>query len=171
MDQRLPCSRALGNYAPPMLSPGDTVPAARVWDAPGEEPRQLRDVLGDGLVLLCFYPFDWSPTCTNELLLLRDRREDLQAAGIRAVGMSQDSPWSHRSWREALGINDAVQLLSDWEGEATCACGVEAEIDSMRVAARSAFLLDAGTVRAAWMLGTKLPDIDAVIAAASSLSP
>jgi len=30
----------------------------------------------------------------------------------------------------------------------------------MRVAARSAFLLDAGTVRAAWMLGTELPDVE-----------
>ncbi len=41
----------------------------------------------------------------------------------------------------------------------------------MSVSARSAFLLEAGTVRAAWMLGTELPDVDAVIAAASSLSP
>jgi peroxiredoxin len=64
-----------------------------------------------------------------------------------------------------------VQLLSDWEGEVAHAFGVETESSGMRVAARSAFLLDAGTVRAAWMLGTELPDLDAVIAAASSLSP
>ena len=35
------------------------------------------------------------------------------------------------------------------------------------VAARSAFLIeDAATIRAAWMLGRELPDIDAVVAAA-----
>ena len=35
------------------------------------------------------------------------------------------------------------------------------------VAARSAFLIEDGaTIRAAWMLGGELPDIDAVIAAA-----
>ncbi len=35
------------------------------------------------------------------------------------------------------------------------------------VAARSAFLIEDGeTVRASWMLGRELPDIDAVIAAA-----
>ena len=45
-----------------MLKPGDSVPDARVWAAPGEEPTQLRDALGDGPVLLCFYLFDWSPT-------------------------------------------------------------------------------------------------------------
>jgi hypothetical protein len=37
------------------------------------------------------------------------------------------------------------------------------------VAARSAFLIDDGaTIRAAWMLGSELPDIDAVIEAARS---
>jgi len=104
-------------------------------------------------------------------VLLRDRGNDLRAAGIRAIAISRDSPWSHRSWVEALGTHDAVPLLSDWDGEATRGFGVETESSGMRVSARSAFLLDAGTVRAAWMLGTELPDIDAVIAAASSLSP
>jgi peroxiredoxin len=132
---------------------------------------ELREAVGQGTVLLCFYPFDWSPTCTNEVLFLRDRREQLLEAGIRAVAISRDSPWSHRSWVEALGTRDDVQLLSDWEGEATRAFGVGSEIDGMRVAARSAFLLEAGTVRAAWMLGTELPDVDAAIAAATSPSP
>jgi len=45
-----------------VLAPGDIVPAARVWQAPGEDPQLLREALGAGLVLLCFYPFDWSPT-------------------------------------------------------------------------------------------------------------
>ena len=104
-------------------------------------------------------------------MLLRDRGDDLAAAGIRAVGISRDSPWSHQSWAEALGIHDAVPILSDWEGEAMRAFGVEIERDGMRVAARSAFLLRDGTVMAAWMLGSEMPDVDAAIAVASSLSP
>jgi len=60
--------------------------------------------------------------------------------------------------------------VSDWEGEATRAFGVEQERDGMTVAARSAFLVEGGTVRAAWMLGTELPDVDVVIASASSSS-
>jgi peroxiredoxin len=103
-------------------------------------------------------------------LLLRDRGDDLRAAGIRSFGISLDSTWSHRAWAEALGVED-VPLLSDWGGAATRAFGVETELQGMRVAARSAFLLEAGTVRAAWMLGSLLPDVDAVIAAASSSSP
>jgi peroxiredoxin len=45
-----------------MLGPGDAVPDARVWKAPKEGPVSLRETLGEGLVLLCFYLWDWSPT-------------------------------------------------------------------------------------------------------------
>ncbi len=52
------------------------------------------------------------------MLLLRDRGDDLAAAGIRPFGISRDSPWSHASWAETLGVEN-VPLLSDWNGEAT----------------------------------------------------
>jgi len=45
-----------------VLGQGDSVPDVQVWAAPREEPRLLGDVLGDGLALLCFYVWDWSPT-------------------------------------------------------------------------------------------------------------
>jgi len=46
-----------------MLIPGDRIPAdARVWAAPGEDAVALSDALGPGLVFLCFYLWDWSPT-------------------------------------------------------------------------------------------------------------
>jgi peroxiredoxin len=64
-----------------------------------------------------------------------------------------------------------VPLLTDPEGDVARAFGVETEIAGLRVAGRSAFLLEDGTVRAAWMLWSELPEIDAVIAAASSSLP
>ena len=45
-----------------MLGPGELVPAVEIWTGPGDEPILLRDALGAGLSLLCFYVFDWSPT-------------------------------------------------------------------------------------------------------------
>ncbi len=44
-----------------MLEAGDRVPEVLVWTAPREEARPLREVLGAGLTLLCFYVWDWSP--------------------------------------------------------------------------------------------------------------
>ena len=45
-----------------MLGPGDAVPDVQVWAAARENSVPLSTVLGDGLVLLCFYLWDWSPT-------------------------------------------------------------------------------------------------------------
>ena len=154
-----------------MLEAGDEIPEARVWTAPREGPVTLHEALaGEGLVLLCFYPFDWSTTCTNELFLLRDRLADLEAVGIRPIGISRDSPWSHASWTSTLGV-EGVPLLSDWDGEATRGFGVVRELDGMAdVPARCAVLIEGDSVRASWPLGSELPDIDAVIAAASPLT-
>jgi hypothetical protein len=45
-----------------MLASGDRIPPARVWTAPREDPVDLADAIrGNGLALLCFYVFDWSP--------------------------------------------------------------------------------------------------------------
>ena len=102
--------------------------------------------------------------------LLRDRSDDLTAAGIRPFGISRDSPWSHRAWAETLGVD--VPLLSDWNGDATRAFDVSFEPLGMQdVPVRSSFLIrDGETIEAAWMLGAELPDIDAVIAEARSLT-
>src|SRR5262245_62281482 len=97
--------------------------------------------------------------------LLRDRSDDLDAASIRAFGISRDSAWSHRAWAEALGVD--VPLLSDWNGDATRGFDVSFEpLGMLDVPARSAFLIrDGETIVTAWMLGGDLPDLDAVIAA------
>ena len=100
-------------------------------------------------------------------MLLRDRSEDLSAAGVRPLAISRDSVWSHAAWTRTLGVD--VPLLSDWNGEAIRAFGVAFEPLGMAdVAKRSSFLIEDGsTIVESWMLGAELPDIDDVIAAAS----
>lgn len=89
---------------------------------------------------------------------------------MRPVAISRDSVWSHAAWTNSLGVDD-VPLLSDWNGDATRAFGVAVDVLGMTdVPARSAFLVQDGeTVRAAWMLGRELPDLDEVIETALSL--
>jgi peroxiredoxin len=103
--------------------------------------------------------------------LLRDRRDELEAAGVQVVAISRDSPYSHIAWREVLELD--FPLLSDWNGEAVEAFGVaQPEFGGLRgVAQRSAFLADSGgTVRAAWRYeASELPDLDELLAAARSL--
>ena len=106
------------------------------------------------------------------MTLLRDRRAEFEAAGVRVFGISRDSPWSHRAWREVLELD--FPLLSDWNGEAVAGFGVAQNYHGMQgVAERTAFLVDAGgTVRRAWRYGSsEVPDVDELLSAARALSP
>ena len=102
--------------------------------------------------------------------LLRDRGAEFEQAGVRALGISRDSPWTHIAWMQALDLT--AGLLSDWNGEAVRGFGVAQDYRGMHdVALRSAFLIDEeGEVRGAWSYeNDAVPDFDELLAAARSL--
>jgi glutaredoxin-dependent peroxiredoxin len=102
--------------------------------------------------------------------LLRDRSAEFEAAGVRAAGVSRDSPWTHIAWMQALDLN--FPLLSDWNAEAVRAFDVVQDFRGYKdVAERAAFLVDrSGTVRGAWRYETsELPDFDELLSAARAL--
>jgi len=102
--------------------------------------------------------------------LLRDRSMEVEEAGIRAMGISRDSPWSHVAWMQALDLT--FPLLSDWNAEAVRAFGVAHEHRGLQdVAERTAFLIERdGTVRGAWRYETaEVPDFDELLSAARAL--
>ena len=102
--------------------------------------------------------------------LLRDRSAEFEAAGVRPLGVSRDSPWTHIAWMQALDLR--FPLVSDWNADAVRAFGVAQEFRGMRdVAERSAFLVDSnGTVRGSWRYeAADVPDFDELLAAAQAL--
>ena len=104
------------------------------------------------------------------MALLRDRSSEFESAGVHIWGISRDSPWSHRAWREALDL--AFPLLSDWTGDAVRAFDIAQEYRGLPdVAERSAFLVDRdGVIRGAWGYGSReVPDFDEALAAARAL--
>jgi peroxiredoxin len=102
--------------------------------------------------------------------LLRDRREEFVAAGVKPYGISRDSPFTHIAWSQALDL-EGVELLSDWNAEAVNGFGIAHERRGMQeVAERTAFLIGAdGIVRGAWRYEpSEVPDFDALLQAAHS---
>jgi peroxiredoxin len=85
---------------------------------------------------------------------------------VRVFGASRDSHWSHRSWKEALGVD--VPLLSDWNGTLVEHFGA-ARVWRQRegVPRRSAFLVgEDGTVLGSWRYeDSEVPDFDELLAA------
>jgi peroxiredoxin len=103
--------------------------------------------------------------------LLRDRRKEFEAAGVKPYGISRDSPFTHIAWSQALDL-DGVELLSDWNADAVRGFGVAFERRGMQeVAERTAFLIGAdGIVRGAWRYeSAEVPDFGALVNAAATL--
>ena len=100
-------------------------------------------------------------------MLLRDRGAEFEQAGVRPFGVSRDSHWSHRAWKEALGVD--VPLLSDWNGALAARLGVARVWHGMEaVPERSAFLVGKdGTVLGSWRYeDSEVPDFDVLLEAA-----
>jgi peroxiredoxin (alkyl hydroperoxide reductase subunit C) len=74
--------------------------------------------------LLVFYPFAFSPVCTEQLGLYQEVLEDFSARGVTLYGVSCDATYSQEAFRQALGID--IAQLSDFEpkGAACEAFGV-----------------------------------------------
>jgi peroxiredoxin len=63
-------------------------------------------------LVLCFYPLDFSPVCTDQLSIYQEVLGDIQARGADLVGVSVDSAYCHRAFRERLNLT--IPLLADF---------------------------------------------------------
>jgi peroxiredoxin Q/BCP len=93
-----------------MLKPGERAPEFTLPDQDSRE-RSLTSLLGDGPLILYFYPADFTPGCTAEACTLRDLHTEILHAGLRVVGVSPQAPESHRRFREKYSL--PFTLLSD----------------------------------------------------------
>ena len=93
-----------------MLQPGHDAPPFTLADQSGQ-PTALSDLLRDGPILLYFYPADFTPMCTKQACLFRDRSENLQAAGVRIVGISSASAKRHGAFSDKFRLR--FTLLAD----------------------------------------------------------
>jgi peroxiredoxin len=74
--------------------------------------------------LLVFYPFAFSPVCTDQLNLYEEVLEQFSAQGTTLYGVSCDSTWTQTAFKDRLGVS--IEQLSDFEpkGAVSRALGV-----------------------------------------------
>ncbi len=84
----------------------------------GGDPFTRADLEG-AITVLVFYPFAFSPVCTDQLSLYNEVRADLAERGASLYGVSCDAVWSQQAFKEKLGVE--IAQLSDFEPKgATC---------------------------------------------------
>jgi peroxiredoxin len=105
-----------------VLAPGTPAPSFSLARADGHGFSE-RDLHGRTSVLV-FYPFAFSPVCTDQLQLYEELAKELAASGDALYGVSCDSTWAQTAFREKLGVSS--EQLSDFEpkGAACAAFGV-----------------------------------------------
>lgn len=117
-------------------------------------------------VLLLFFPFAFTGTCTKELCATRDNLTVYNNLNAEVFGISVDSPHSLKRFKEDLNLNFA--LLSDFNKEVSTAYDTIYPVFGMElkgVSKRSAFVIDKdGIVRYAEVLenASEIPDFNKI---------
>lgn len=146
------------------VSTGDIAPHFALPAAPGE----IVDVgarIGERPVVLLFFPLAFSSVCTDEMCVVRDDWDRWKELDAEVFGISVDSPFVTRRFRQELGL--PFPLLSDFNHDVGAAYGVlyEEYFGLRGVARRAALVVGTdGRIAYAW-IGERddvLPDFDAV---------
>jgi peroxiredoxin len=131
---------------------GDEAPDFELRSQHGERTR-LSSFRGHKRVVVLFYPYAFSTTCTGELCQIRDDLASFQNDHVQVLAISCDAMQTLRAFAEHEGYD--VPLLSDFwpHGAAAKAYGVFNE--KLGAAERGSFLVDEdGIVR--WSVLTGL---------------
>jgi peroxiredoxin (alkyl hydroperoxide reductase subunit C) len=100
-----------------VVGAGQPAPDFTLRTADGN-PFTREDLLGRTTVLV-FYPFAFSPVCTDQLSIYNDLLEDFASKGATVYGVSCDATYSQQAFKEQLGVE--IEQLSDFEPKgATC---------------------------------------------------
>lgn len=125
-----------------MLKPGDPAPP---FDLPCALDDQLTHLslasIRSEIVVLFFYPRDFSFICPTEVIGFHKALADFKAEQTSIVGISVDDAETHRQWARELG-GIGYPLLADEGGRVAQAFGILD--DKENIALRASFILDAG---------------------------
>lgn len=143
---------------------GQNAPDFLMFDTE-KNPVRLSE-LNDENVLLLFFPFAFTSTCTAELCATRDDIAFYQTAKAKVFGISVDAPYSLKVFKNEQNLN--FELLSDFNKTVSETFGCIYDRWGMElkgVSKRSAFIIDKeGVVRYAEILENagELPDFEAI---------
>ncbi len=128
------------------LNKGDKAPEIKLRDTNGDWINS-KDLNKDSKLLVIFFPFAFSGTCTKEVCTLRDNMKLYNAFNTKVIGISVDSYFTLKEFKKVNNLN--FLLLSDFNREIIEAYNVNFTLKGMKqIPRRAAFIISAeGTVQ------------------------
>jgi len=120
------------------LKIGDKAPDFKLKDDSGQS-RTLAEFYGKKVVLY-FYPKDDTPGCTKEACSFRDNYNAFEENGIVVLGISYDSPESHKNFKQKYNL--PFILLSDETKKVAKAYGAYGGLTKVFFPKRITFLIN-----------------------------
>lgn len=133
------------------LKPGDAAPTFSLAQKPGDVV-DVGEHIGRDTVVLLFFPFAYSPVCTDEMCHFRDNWSDWNALDANVFGISIDSPFVAARFRQDENI--PFPILSDFNKDVSASYGaLHEDLKGMKgVSKRAAFVIGKdGNIVFAWV--------------------
>jgi peroxiredoxin len=125
-----------------IIAPGTPAPEFRLRTADGE-PFTQDDLKGHTTVLV-FYPFAFSPVCTDQFQIYEEVLDDFAERGARLFGVSTDATYSQQAFKDKLGIT--IPQLSDFEPKGAASRALGAYFEPGGMTNRAIVIFDADGV-------------------------
>lgn len=144
-----------------IIAAGTPVPEITLKKEDGSDFTQ-EDLRGRTTVLV-FYPFAFSPICTDQLQVYEELRSELEGQNAVMYGVSTDPSFSQIAFREKLGVT--IEQLSDFEPKGAASKALGAYFEPGGMTNRALVVVDADGVVAWSFLADspgELPGVDKV---------
>jgi peroxiredoxin len=130
MDSAEPSAMALG--------PGIVAPDFTLATTP-DQRVSLQDFRGRP-VILAFYPADWSPVCTDQMVIYQEIMPEFRKYEAELLGISVDGVWCHLAFAKDRNIH--FPLLSDFEPKGEVSRSYQAYRFGDGTSERALFVID-----------------------------
>jgi peroxiredoxin len=145
-----------------IIAPGTPLPDDLRFETYDGEGVTTEDLKGSTTVLV-FYPFAFSPVCTDQLQVYEELLDEIKARDAKVYGVSTDAVHAQQAFKEKLGIT--IEQLSDFEPKGRNAKELGAYFDPAGMTNRALVVADAdGIVRWSYLAENPgvLPGVDKV---------
>jgi peroxiredoxin len=123
---------------PPPLTPNTKAPDFCLHTTP-EQTVSLNDFAGRPTVL-AFYPADWSPVCTDQLVLYQELHDEFSKYHAQVLGISVDGVWCHLAFAKDRHLR--FPLLADFEPKGAVSRAYQSYRDGDGYSERALFVID-----------------------------